>query len=42
MDYIYKHMSNVKVLVIYMHSKKQAGKPRKRANALYILRLLIL
>jgi hypothetical protein len=26
-------MSNVKVLLIYMHSKKQAGKPRKRANA---------
>ena len=34
MDYIYKHMSNVKELLIYMHSKKQAGKPRKRANAL--------
>ena len=36
MDYIYKHMSNVKVLLIYMHSKKQAGKPCKRANALLL------
>ncbi len=34
MDYIYKHMSNVKVLLIYRHNKKKAGKPRKRANAL--------
>ncbi len=27
-------MSNVKVLLIYMYSKKQAGKPCKRANVL--------
>jgi hypothetical protein len=31
---VYEHMSNVKVLVIYMYSKKQAGKPCKRANVL--------
>ena len=28
------YMSNVKVLLIYMNSKKQAGKPCKRANVL--------
>ena len=39
MDYIYKHMSNFKVLLIYMHSKKQAGKPRKRANALCVIKI---
>jgi hypothetical protein len=25
--YVYEHISNVKVLLIYMYSKKQAGKP---------------
>ncbi len=32
--FICKYMSNVKVLLLYMNSKKQAGKPFKRANAL--------
>jgi hypothetical protein len=31
-------MSNVKVLLIYMHSKKQAGKPR---NALMLFALIL-
>jgi hypothetical protein len=35
--YMYEHMSNVIVLLIYMYSKKQAGKPYKRANVLFII-----
>ncbi len=33
--YMYEHISHVIVLLIYMYSKKQAGKPCKRANVLY-------